>query len=154
MPEFTIPSPEQRATGTAPVEIKEAIELVASEVVAPAPAPEASVKPVSPLVPVSKVSSPAQQPRLSPLEQKVEDNLAEGLEGLYRELNPAEQIAFKAGGESTAKKITLLLQQVKVKVGEVLKLIRLWLLNIPGVNKYFVEQTAKIKADKILKLRS
>jgi hypothetical protein len=33
-----------------------------------------------------------------------------------------------------------------------LKLIREWLLIIPGVNKYFLEQEAKIKTDKIQQL--
>jgi len=33
-------------------------------------------------------------------------------------------------------------------------LIKKWLLLIPGVNKYFLEQEAKIKADEIVKMKN
>ena len=38
----------------------------------------------------------------------------------------------------------------KVKVRDVVHLIREWLLVIPGVNAFFLEQEAKIKTDRIL----
>ena len=36
-----------------------------------------------------------------------------------------------------------------IQMKKILKLIREWLLIIPGVNKFFLEQEAKIKAEKI-----
>ena len=41
----------------------------------------------------------------------------------------------------------------KVKVKEIVKLIIEWLKIIPGASRYFLEQEAKIKTDKILKLK-
>jgi len=40
----------------------------------------------------------------------------------------------------------------KIKARKVLHLIRDWLKIIPGINKYFLEQEAKIKTDKIIEL--
>jgi hypothetical protein len=87
------------------------------------------------------------------LQKKVESVLAEGLTELYQELSPGEKLKFKTSGEATAKKITRLLQEVKIKFSEILNLIRIWLMSITGINRFFVEQEAKIKAEKILKLR-
>lgn len=87
------------------------------------------------------------------LQKKVEKILEEGLEQLYFELNPEEQAKFRNLGENTAQKISGLLQQAKVKIEEILNLIRQWLMSVGGVNRYYAEQEAKIKASKILKLR-
>lgn len=87
------------------------------------------------------------------LQKKVEKILEEGLEQLYFELNPEEQAKFRNLGENTAQKITGLLQQAKVKIEEILSLIRQWLMSVGDVNRYYAEQEAKIKASKILKLR-
>ena len=40
----------------------------------------------------------------------------------------------------------------RVKVKRVLELIYEWLKTIPGVNKFFLEQEAKIKTDEIMEL--
>lgn len=79
--------------------------------------------------------------------------LAEGLEETYRQLDPGAQAVFKRAGEETAKKIVTLLEQTKVQAKKVLELIVSWLKLIPGVNRFFLEQEAKIKADKLLALR-
>ena len=86
-------------------------------------------------------------------QKKVEQVLAQGLEQLYSELRPEDKVKFKTLGENTAKKITDLLQRTKVKISEILALIRQWLMSLSGVNRYFVEQEAKIKAEKLIKLR-
>jgi len=107
--------------------------------------------------PAATPAPPAPTPQppgvISPLQQQVEQVLEQGLEGLYRDLTPQQQIDFKVRGETVARQLAVLLQQVKVKVSQVLKLIREWLMSIPGINRYFVEQEAKIKADKLLRLR-
>ena len=94
-----------------------------------------------------------------PKEQKTEEQiqietiLSEGLESVYAELPPNRQAEFKAKGEETAKKIEKLMQSVKVKMRKVASLIRDWLKMIPGVNKYFLEQESKIKADKLMEMK-
>ena len=55
-------------------------------------------------------------------------------------------------GEETANEISAMIRNFKVKVGKVLKLIRDWLHTIPGVNRFFLEQEAKIKTDNILEM--
>ena len=68
------------------------------------------------------------------------------------QMTPVQQMQFRQKGEETASKIEKLLLDVKVKIKEVLNLLREWLKVIPGVNKFFIEQEAKIKADRILNL--
>lgn len=97
--------------------------------------------------------SPAAPALLAPLAREIENVLQEGLVDIYRGLTPSQQADFKRRGEATAQKISTLLNRVKVKIREILRLIRDWLKTVPGINKYFVEQTAKIKAEKIIKLR-
>ncbi len=82
--------------------------------------------------------------------KKIENILAEDLEDIYKNLPSEKQVEFKKRGEETAVQISLLLKNVKIKVKEVLELIRDWLKIIPGVNKFFLEQEAKIKTDKLL----
>lgn len=99
------------------------------------------------------VSAPlVSQSDLSPLEKQVESVLEEGLNELYLSLPSAEQMEFKKGGEQAARQISRILTKVRVSVRQIIKIIRRWLSIIPGVNKYFLEQTAKIKAEKIIKL--
>jgi len=98
---------------------------------------------------------PAQQAppvQKSPELVKIETILSEHLDELYMQMTPAQQMQFQQKGEETASKIEKLLQDVKVKVKEMLNLLREWLKIIPGVNKFFIEQEAKIKADRILNL--
>lgn len=85
--------------------------------------------------------------------KEIENILSEGLEEAYLSMSPAKKIEFKIMGEETAKQIKNLLSHVKVNVGKILKLIKKWLSFVPGVNRYFLEQEAKIKADKIIKIK-
>ncbi len=84
---------------------------------------------------------------------EIENILSQGLEEIYLELPLDKQILFQKQGEETASKILVLMQEVRVQVAKVLQLIRDWLKIIPGVNKFFLEQEAKIKADRLLALR-
>ncbi|MFA4937348.1 MAG: hypothetical protein WC575_03620 [Patescibacteria group bacterium] len=105
-----------------------------------------SATPITPVITSPKLAVP-------PLQSKIENILQEDLAELYRELSPADQQKFKVKGEQTASQISALIQVVKVKVQEIIKLLIDWLKILPGINKYFIEQEAKIKADKILKLK-
>lgn len=84
---------------------------------------------------------------------QIENVLAEHLDDLFGQMTSQQQIMFKQKGEETASKIEKLVQEVKVKVKEIFDLIRGWLKLIPGVNKFFIEQEAKIKTDRVLVLR-
>lgn len=90
----------------------------------------------------------------SPLVSQVENILEEDLEDIYFNLDEAHQKVFKEEGEKTARQITSLIEKAKATVKTILSLIKRWLLLIPGVNKFFVEQEAKIKTDKILALKT
>jgi hypothetical protein len=86
-------------------------------------------------------------------ERQIENFLSRGLEDIYLGLPLEKQAEFRLAGEETAKKINKLLEKTKINIGKIVSLIRKWLSIIPGVNKYFLEQEAKIKTDEILKLR-
>jgi len=86
-------------------------------------------------------------------EEKIGKILEAGMEEIYLSLPANKQGEFKAKGEETMKKINTLLDKVKVNLGKIASLIKKWLSLIPGVNKFFLEQEAKIKADEIMKLR-
>ena len=83
---------------------------------------------------------------------KIESILSEHLDELYMQMTPEQQMAFRDKGEVAAGKIEKLMQDVKLKVREILSVIRDWLSVIPGVNKFFLEQEAKIKTDRLLAL--
>ncbi len=84
---------------------------------------------------------------------EVEKILSSGLEDAYRELSTAQKQEFKIEGEKTAKAIRDILRSTRVKVKKIFKLILKWLSILPGVSKFFLEQEAKIKAEKIVSLK-
>lgn len=81
---------------------------------------------------------------------KVENILAAEMENVFLSLDIASQAKFKAKGEQVAIEITNLLQKTKVNINKIISLIVDWLRLIPHVNKYYLEQEAKLKADAIL----
>lgn len=87
-------------------------------------------------------------------EEAIDNILAEGLSNIFLKMKEAEQKEFKQKGEETAKKINILLSDAKTKANKIIDLIRKWLKLIPGVNKFFIEQETKLKADKIMKIRN
>jgi hypothetical protein len=84
----------------------------------------------------------------------IETILAENLESVFRTLPPEQQAEFKREGEVTARTIVTLLSSVQVKVKRITDLIVRWLRRLPGISRFFVEQEAKIKTDKLLELRN
>lgn len=138
-------------------EIKEApasIKISKKVEIEQAPAPvkeeitEGRAKEAAP--PVSS-AAPAVSAKQEALEE-IEDVLEEDLENIYFQMSPDKQTEFKEAGEKTASQIVLLLSEAKIKVKKILELVRNWLKIIPGINKFFLEQEAKIKTDKLLEI--
>jgi len=84
---------------------------------------------------------------------EVERIMEEDLEEVYQRMDPKLKNKFKEKGEETATQISQILKKAKVKAKEILELIRGWLKMVPGINKFFLEQEAKIKTDKIMALK-
>lgn len=82
--------------------------------------------------------------------KKVENILEEGLFEAYSKMSKDKQKKFKSIGEEISFKITIMVQQLKVHASKIVNLIKDWLHLIPGVDRFFLEQEAKIKTDKIL----
>ncbi len=85
--------------------------------------------------------------------KEIDDILAYGLNDIFLSLSSEKQQEFKKKGEQTRDKINQLLNSAKLSIGKIVILIKKWLSLIPKVNRYFLEQEAKIKADKIIKLK-
>lgn len=85
--------------------------------------------------------------------QEIDKILADGLHETFLKLSPKKQQEFKLAGEDTTAKINLLLNKTKIKVDKIISLIKKWLKIIPGINHFFLEQEAKIKADKIINIK-
>lgn len=85
--------------------------------------------------------------------EAIENIMAEGMDQVFLKMNPTQQKKFKTEGEKTAKKINRLLMKAKLSAEKVVLLIRRWLSMVPRINRFFLEQEVKIKADKILKIK-
>lgn len=85
---------------------------------------------------------------------KVEKIMEEGLADAFKELNPIERQEFKIKGEETALQIRELLKATHVKIKKIFKLLFSWLKMLPGINRFYLEQEAKIKTDKIASLKT
>lgn len=98
--------------------------------------------------------SPVAQSWQAKRAQEIDNVLAEGLNDVFLKMNSRQQADFKKAGEETVVKINVLLSETKVKVNKIINLIKKWLKMIPGVNKFFLEQEAKIKTDKIIRIKN
>jgi hypothetical protein len=104
---------------------------------------------VTPIQPIPSVISEYEQ-----REKQIENFLAQGLDEIYLNLPLEKKDEFRLRGEETAREINKLMEKTRVHLGKIVSLIKKWLLIIPGVNKFFLEQEAKIKADEIIKLKN
>jgi hypothetical protein len=94
---------------------------------------------------------PTQVPvQKDPLLVDIENILASDLTDVFIKLPDDRKLAFKNKGEEIAVKISKMISSGKIKIGKILSWISQWLGMIPGVNKYFIEQEAKIKADNVI----
>lgn len=87
-------------------------------------------------------------------EKEIDSFLSDGLSETFLAMSLDKQKTFKEEGEKTAKKINILLDATKINLGKIVSLIRRWLSLISGVNRFFLDQEAKIKADKIIKIKN
>lgn len=106
---------------------------------------------------VEKPAPPAAPPPPPPrpkdeTSKAIEKILEEDLGELYLKLDPASKERFRVQGDVLVSRLQHMVKTLKVKARKVLHWIRDWLSIIPGVNKYFLEQEAKIKTDKIIAL--
>lgn len=119
----------------------------------PRPAVERQVAPESAAPTAS--AAPALRPEpvvKDPTVKSIESILEEDLGDTYKKMTPALQAKFRKEGERVAGLIAVMVHHAKINARIVLKLIVGWLKLIPGVNHFFLEQEAKIKTDRILKL--
>ncbi len=99
--------------------------------------------------PAPAVVSTADAARVAEIERVLEDDLSE----LYFKLPEDKRAEFRVRGEAAAREIDVLLSAATVQVRKIIDIIRNWLKLIPGINTFFLEQEAKIKADHLLKMR-
>ena len=83
---------------------------------------------------------------------KIEHIMEADLGDAFNVLTPLQQQEFKLKGEQTASLIRELLQQTKIKVKKIFALLVAWLRFLPGIDRFFLEQEAKIKTDQIIAL--
>lgn len=108
-----------------------------------------SVSEITPIAPVVVPVAP-NAPPLDPEVVAIEQMLADDLGKVYEKMSPDLQKKFRAKGEEVARKIHTLIKRAHAHAKTILVLIRNWLRMIPGVNRFFLEQEAKIKTDNIL----
>jgi len=147
MPDGGTPSFEQ--TPKLPETAREA-PVAGAAFEAPAPVQEQSSAPAP--APAAPAPAAPAAPRKDPTVRGVESILEEDLADTYTRMNPALQAKFRKEGERVTGKIVAMVRSAKVKAREVLALISGWLKMIPGANRFFLIQEAKIKTDKIVAL--
>ena len=130
----TIPSPEKPEAPLKPEE-----------------KPKEKAPPPPKAAPPKAVPKKKELPEKSEQLMKIEKILAEDLEDYYFSMSDDLKLTFKHKGEETARTAEQMIKKAKVNLRKLVKLIFEWLKIIPGINKFFIEQEAKIKADKILK---
>ncbi|MEI7498249.1 MAG: hypothetical protein WCK11_03125 [Candidatus Falkowbacteria bacterium] len=92
--------------------------------------------------------NPVTEAEVKAIEHVMEDGLAD----LYMKMPTDSQAKFRQLGEQTARQINVLLHESKLQIKKIVKLLIEWLKVIPGVNRFFLEQEAKIKTDELLRL--
>lgn len=129
-------------------EVAEATEVEKQEDKTEQPTQVVEQVPLSP--PPAPVPVAIPKPPKDRLVKEIEEVLEEDLKELYLAMPKEKQAAFKAKGEETISLVSQLVRVAHVNVKKIFQLIRAWLKMIPGVNRYFLEQEAKIKTDKII----
>jgi hypothetical protein len=98
-------------------------------------------------------NTPFVPPKPNDVTAKIEKVLEDGLGDSFSRLSPVAREEFKLKGEQTAFKIQELVKSTHVKAKKIFQLILEWLKILPGVNRFFLEQEAKIKTDRILMIK-
>ena len=143
--------PKKKGMETSKEDGNEAIES-ASASVEERGSSQAVAEPVSQVVVVTPQQATVYVVKSETL-KKIESILEEHIGETYAKLTSEQQEVIKREGEFTAKKIEELIVAAKATAVKVFNLILRFFEFIPGVNKWFSEQEAKIKTDKIMKLQ-
>lgn len=104
--------------------------------------------PVAPVVAVPSTPPPVTAP-VADRYRQIEHILEADLSELYFRMAPQDQELFRRKGEETARLISETIDKPKVSIKKIVTAIKAWLRVIPGINRFFIEQEAKIKADRI-----
>lgn len=111
--------------------------------------------PTTTVVPASNQQAAAQITEEVPKDNvtvEVEKILEYGLGDYIPDMpEEARERFLKKGGEVAAQ-VSTMVHTLNVQVNLVVTLIKEWLLTIPGVNRYYIEQESKIKTDQIVEL--
>lgn len=83
---------------------------------------------------------------------EVEKILEDGLGSFVETMEPTAKERFLKKGREVTGLIAAMVRSLHVKTKDVFHLLKEWLLTIPGVNKFFLEQEVKIKTDRIIDL--
>ncbi|HBU06455.1 MAG TPA: hypothetical protein DEB09_00050 [Candidatus Magasanikbacteria bacterium] len=101
----------------------------------------------------SSKKKPTQIPQVKDeITVQIEKIMEEGLGDAYKELTPIQKQEFKIKGEAVAWEIRNMVKLAHIKVKSIFRLLLEWLKMLPGINRFFLEQEAKIKTDKILNM--
>ena len=110
---------------------------------------EPKQEPVVKKTPV-QTQAPVARAKKDRFEKEIESVLEQDLKEMYMAMDPAAKKSFKEKGEETTVKVKEILSSAKVNAKKIFHLIRDWLKMIPGVSKFFLEQEAKIKTDRLM----
>ncbi|MBN1585536.1 hypothetical protein JW899_04185 [Candidatus Uhrbacteria bacterium] len=107
--------------------------------------------PVSAL-PVSLRSVTPSVPAKDAYQQRLERVLEDGLTDIYLSMPKPQRQAFRVEGERVASRLRQAIDSTRIRASEILETITAWLRMIPGINRWFLEQEAKIKTDRVIQL--
>lgn len=113
---------------------------------------EADAQPAPRIIVPKKRPAPV-LPMRDEMTVKIEKIMEEGLGDAFQNLSPVAKEEFKLKGEKAAGQIRQMLNSAHIKIKKIFRLIYEWLKILPGINRFFLEQEAKIKADKIIALK-
>lgn len=102
----------------------------------------------------SIVSSSNRQLKEEQQIKEIERILEKDMDSVYLGLSEVKKKEFKLVGEQTAKQINGLFSSGKATAQRIIFLIKRWLMVVPGINRFFLEQEAKIKSDEILNINA
>lgn len=84
--------------------------------------------------------------------EEVEKIVEDGLGPFVETMEAGAKDRFLKKGRDVTAIIAGMVRGMHIKTKEVFRLLKEWLLTIPGVNKFFLEQEVKIKTDRIVEL--
>jgi hypothetical protein len=100
----------------------------------------------------AQAASISNQPEKDEIIIEVEKILEDGIGPFYASLPDEAKPVFKKRGEQVASQIAEMVRSMNFRVRKAVRLIADWLRTIPGINKFFLEQEAKIKTDMLKRL--